>query len=404
MVGLCTAYYLVKRGRRVTVIDRGRPDGAGCSWGNAGMVVPSHFMPLASPSVLSLPLSRLFRADTVLALNPRLDWDFLRWCLRFRGACTAGRASRAAELLVQLHMASRELFGELEGDLGEFGWTRRGLLMLCRGEDALREEHHLAGKAREFGLAPEILSPAGLAELDPSGPAMDVAGGVYYPEDCCLDPGRFMERMVRRLEELGVTFLWENELLAWRREGQAVRAAVTSSGEVEAESWVAAAGFWSAPLLRKLGVRLAMEGGRGYSVTLPQPPALPRICSILVEARAAITPMGGRLRIAGGMELGARDLSINHRRADAMLRGVREAFPQFGPELFEEVPIWSGIRPCTPDGLPYLGALPSHPGVIVAAGHAMMGLSLAPVTGRMAASIVCGEAPQLDISLLDPSR
>lgn len=404
VVGLCTAYYLAKRGHEVTVIDRGRPDGAGCSWGNAGMVVPSHLMPLASPSVLRHPLSRLFRADTVLALNPRLDWDFILWCLRFRSSCSAARAASAAQLLVQLHLAGREIYRELERDLGEFGWTERGLVMLCRGEEALREEHHLAEMAREFGLAPELLTPADLAELDPSGPSMAVAGGVYYPEDCCLDPGRFMERMILRLEELGVTLLWGHEILAWRSEGKAVRAAVTSSGEIEAERWVVAAGFWSASLLRKLGVRLAMEGGRGYSVTLPQPPALPRICSILVEARAAVTPMGERLRIAGGMELGARDLSINRRRAGAMLRGVQEAFPQFGPELFEGLPIWSGLRPCTPDGLPYLGALPGRPGVVVAAGHAMMGLSLGPATGRIAASLVCGEDADIDIGLLDPSR
>lgn len=162
--------------------------------------------------------------------------------------------------------------------------------------------------------------------------------------------------------------------------------------------------MWTAALLRGLGLRLPLLAGKGYSLTLPRPPALPSLCSILIEARVAVTPMGGALRFAGTMELGGADRSVNRRRVDGMVRSISAYFPEIGPERFRDVPVWSGLRPCSPDGLPYLGRSARYKNLVVAAGHAMLGVSLAPATGMLAAQLLAGEAPAIDLRLLRPER
>jgi len=403
IVGLCTAYYCLQRGFDVTVVERGGPDHDGCSLGNAGMVVPSHFIPLAAPGMVGLGLRMLRNPEGPFALRPRAGAEFLGWLWRFHRSANAEHVRRSAPVLRDLSLASRAAFEELAAQLDDFGLARKGLLMLCRSADTLHEEAEVAKAARALGLEAEVLTPDEAARLDPAL-KMDVAGGVYFPQDCHLDPQRLMAGLTRALEAGGARLAWNTEVTGWRARGGRVEAAQTSKGDLTADLFVAAGGVWTAALLRGLGLRLPLLAGKGYSLTLPRPPALPSLCSILIEARVAVTPMGGALRFAGTMELGGADRSVNRRRVDGMVRSISAYFPEIGPERFRDVPVWSGLRPCSPDGLPYLGRSARYKNLVVAAGHAMLGVSLAPATGMLAAQLLAGEAPAIDLRLLRPER
>jgi D-amino-acid dehydrogenase len=213
-----------------------------------------------------------------------------------------------------------------------------------------------------------------------------------------------MAALTDHLRESGVEFLWNTEVTGFRTRGKQVEAAVTPSGELAADEFVLAGGSWTARLARELGLRLPLQAGKGYNLTLPSPPGLPAMGSILVEARVAVTPMGDSLRFAGTMELGGLDLSINRRRVDGMVRSIAAYYPEVKPELFRELPVWSGLRPCSPDGLPYIGRPARCSNVTIAAGHAMLGLSLGPVTGQLVANILTGEPPPVDLQPLSPDR
>jgi D-amino-acid dehydrogenase len=401
VIGLSVALECARRGHRVSVIERA-PARRGASLGNAGMIVPSHFIPLATPGMIALGLKWMWNPESPFYVQPRLSWDLLTWGIRFWRASTRARVQRAAPLLRDLHLASREAYARFAEE-EEFGLVKRGLLMLCKTSKALEEETHTAARARELGVPAEVLDARQTAALDPAT-TMDIAGAVYFERDCHLEPARCVAALERRLRAAGVELIYGADVTGWRREGRRLTAACTTQGEIAAEEFVLAGGAWSPALAAGLGLRLPMQAGKGYSVTLPQPIEQPRLCSILAEARVAVTPMGEALRFGGTMEIAGLNERINPRRVAGILRAVPQYFPNFRPDHFEGLQPWCGLRPCSPDGLPYLGRTKAAPNLIVATGHAMMGLSLAPVTGEMVGSILDGEKPRFDLTLLKVDR
>ncbi|HXG47715.1 MAG TPA: FAD-dependent oxidoreductase, partial [Methylomirabilota bacterium] len=264
VIGLCSAYYAARAGHRVTVMDRQPARRSGCSFGNAGMVVPSHFVPLAAPGMVALGLKWMWNPKSPFYIKPRLDADLLHWGWRFWRAATAEQVRRASPLLRDLNLASRACFEEFAAEPGtDFGLTRRGLLMLCRSAHTLDEEAHMAARARELGLAAEVLDAAGASRLEP-GITMDIAGAVYFPGDCHLSPDRFMAALEERLRGAGVEFLWETEANGWRMEAGRVAAVMTGRGELEADEFVVCGGAWSPRLASGLGLKLPMQAGKGY--------------------------------------------------------------------------------------------------------------------------------------------
>jgi D-amino-acid dehydrogenase len=315
---------------------------------------------------------------------------------------------RSAPVLRDLSLLSRRCYEELAAERGnDFGLEREGLLMLCRTEHALEEEAAAAAHARELGLDARVLDAAGLAALEP-GLRTAALGGVHYAQDCHLSPQRFVAGLVRDLEASGARLVWNAEATGWRVEGrrgaERVVALETSAGEFAADEYLLAAGSWSPRTVRGLDLRLPIEAGKGYSVTLPRPRAVPRTCAILVEARIAVTPMQGALRFAGTMELSGLDESIDPERVRAIVEAVPAYYPDFAPADFDGLPPWRGLRPCTPDGLPYLGRVRRYRNFSVATGHAMMGLSLAPATGRLLAELLAGRPTSLPLDACAPER
>jgi len=402
--GLATAWYCLERGHEVTVLERGPEHHDCCSLGNAGFISPSHFIPLASPGVVGKALRWLGDPESPFWVRPRLDPAFLAWSFRFWRASRPERARRAGPLLRDLNLTSRSLFEELARRTGnDFGLTEEGLLLLFRSEAALDVERRHAAAARELGMEAVILDRAGVAALEPSL-TLDVTGGVHYPMDAHVTPQRFCATLARLVRERGGAFAWESGVTGWRASGRRIEAAITPRGEHRGDEFVVAAGSWSRAVLRPLGVPIALEPGKGYSLTLPEPPERPRRSLLLQEARVAITPMGSTLRVGGTMELGAGTLGVNPPRIRGIVRSMGRYLPAFTPDRFAGIEPWSGLRPCTPDGLPYIGRSARRDNLLVATGHAMLGLSLGPVTGSLIAALVSGERPAIDLEPLRPER
>lgn len=403
VIGLSIAHACAARGDDVTVLEREPAQRDGCSYGNAGMVVPSHFIPLAAPGMVALGLKWMWNPESPFYIQPRLSWDLLTWGYRFWRAATPAKVAAAKPILRDLQFASRARFDELAGDKNEFGLVRRGLLTLCQEQKTLDEEAHVAEQARELGIPAEVHDAAGTAALDP-GVQMAAAGSVYFPRDAHLAPRLFMQFLTRELLSRGGKLIFEAEVTSFVRQANRLYAVKTSASEYEADEVVIAGGSWSPLVARELGLRIPLQAGKGYSLTLPNPRVLPQLCSICTEARLAVTPMGKTLRFGGTMELGGLHERINPRRVRGIIRGATSFFPEFTEADFEGVQPWCGLRPCSPDGLPYIGRTDRYQNLLIATGHAMMGLSLAPITGRLIEQLIHGEQPSIDLRLLSPDR
>ena len=431
VIGLCTAYYCARRGLEVTVIERKAEERDGCSFGNAGMIVPSHFIPLAAPGMVKLALKWMWNPASPLYIKPRLDTALVSWGIKFIRAANAGHVRRAAPLLRDLSLASRKCFEEFAAlPNTDFGLVKKGLLMLCKTAHALEEEAKMVAQANALGVPAEVLDAKQTAALDP-GVRMEIAGAVYFPLDCHLATQRFMAVLQRECEQVGVRFVWNtevNEMVAsgvsfnvsikmyhtdrgFRREERThtkqprlVELVKTGAGEFEADEFVLCGGAWSSDFARELGLRIPMQAGKGYSLTLPKPRQLPQICSICTEARVAVTPMDGALRVGGTMEIAGLNENINPIRVRGIIASFCRYFPEFRSSDFDGIQPWRGLRPCSPDGLPYIGRTKKFSNFSVATGHGMMGLSLGPVTGKIVSEILSGDKPVWDISMLSPDR
>lgn len=404
VVGLSCAHFLLQRGLRVTVVERGGPDRDNCSLGNAGYVSPSHVVPLPAPGIVKKALGWMRDPESPFYVRPRLDPAFLAWGWRFWRSSNRAWARRAGPVLRDLSNESRAIYAAMAERSGnEFEFSSAGLLNLVRTARGLEEEARAADFARSLGVPAEMLDAAGVAKLEPDL-RFDTVGGAFYPTDAHMTPPRFVAALERWVREAGASFAWNAEIVGWRREGRAVRAARTAEGEIEGDEFVLAAGSWTARLASPLGVPLPLEPGKGYSLTIPESPIRLRRSVILHEARVALTPMGRSFRVGGTMEMTGHDLSINPPRIRGIRKSLKRYLPDFPDEAFDGVKPWCGLRPCTPDGLPYVGRTRRYANLSVAAGHAMMGLSMAPATGRLVAEILAGEPPFLDPALLDPDR
>lgn len=402
-VGLCAAYFLHEKGCRVTVLEKGLP-GGGSSYGNAGLVVPSHFVPLAAPGVITQGLKWMWNPESPFYIKPRFDPALFDWLWKFRAACNASHVQRSALLLRDLNLGGRRLYEQFSQRPGfAFGFTKRGLLILFRSPAGAHECREMAGAAAQIGLTARIVSTEAIAQLDP-GLHSRAQGAVYFQDDAHLDPAAFNRAMHTHLETSGVTVQGNCEVLGFQKRGRTITAVNTSRGAYSAGEMLLAGGAWTAGIARQLGLKLPMQAGKGYSITLPYPDGKPSIPLILEEARVAVTPLGDRLRLAGTMELAGMDTTINQRRVNAILRALPDYIDLPRPLDSGRAEIWAGLRPCTPDGLPYLGRTARYDNLSVAAGHAMIGMSTAPSSGKLIAEVINGEAPFLDISLLAVDR
>jgi D-amino-acid dehydrogenase len=394
-IGVCVARELALRGARVVVLERGPRLASGCSDGNAGLICPSHSTPLATPAALRQGVRWLFADDSPfnLRLRPRL----VPWLARFALSCTPGKANAGAKVLRSLSLASLHLHDSLAAAGLDAAYGRRGTLDVFDTEAGFAAGVAKTELHRAAGMRAEVLDAGAAHELEPAL-TDPLAGAVHWPDEMHCDPGRFVTSVGAAAAEAGAEIRIDCEVLELVRGGNRIRSLATTQGEIVASEVVVAAGAWTPTL----GVRLPVEGGRGYHVELEQAASDPKVPVYLQESWVIATPLPGRLRLAGTLELTGLDLSVDRRRVDAIFNAARTRLAGVSPARIRHV--WRGVRPCTPDGLPIIGRSKRFANVVLATGHTMLGITLAPLTGLLTAEVIAGEDPSHDLTPLSPNR
>lgn len=405
IVGLCVAHYLAREGFTVTVIERNPADAGSCAHGSAGYVSPSHVAPIAAPGMLWQGLKWMTSSRSPFYIKPRLHPELLRWCWLFARSCTPTHTRRAAPVLRDLCLASRELFVQLAEKTGNsFDLRTQGLLNLCKTSRGLEHEAQgLARLASELGIEAHVLDREQTTQMEP-GVRLEVAGSVYFPRDAHLTPSKLFPALFDLLAQQQVKIWWNTTISGWRSEANRVAALSTDRGEFTADEYVIATGSWAPQTVRDLGLCLPMQPGKGYSLTIDHPRLGFTKPHILTERRVAVTPMGDKLRFGGTMELSGHGDNIRAERVEQIIDAAMTYFPEFSRNDFAGVAPWFGYRPVSPDGMPYIGRFRRYINLTAACGHAMLGVTLAPVTGLLVTDILTGREPSVHLTLVNPDR
>ncbi|HTP12065.1 MAG TPA: FAD-dependent oxidoreductase, partial [Bacteroidota bacterium] len=378
--------------------------GHGSSLHNAGYVSPSHFMPLAAPGVFKQGLKWMFNPRSPLYIKPRLNLDFLRWTWKFARACDEQTAMRSAPLLLELLLDSARLTREISRLANmQFALENRGIAVLSisdKGKQALGHEHELALR---MGLDSRLLDGAGLQALDPEIDFRAVAGW-FVQEDSHLVPATFVRNLAEYLAHRGCILRPNTEVTGIEASANRITGVRVGNETLEANEYVLASGAWSPIVVRKLGVKMFLEAGKGYSATFRNPKVKPTRPYIFQERRVAVTPFPDSLRFAGTMEIAGINLGLNMPRIDAILDAIPYYFGNIERPSASSGELWAGLRPVTPDGMPYIGRYKQFSNLIAATGHAMLGVSLSAVTGKLVSEITAGQRPSHDLTLLNPNR
>lgn len=400
-IGVCSAYYLSLAGWRVTLVERSEI-GRGCSYGNACLIVPSHSHPLPAPGVFGQALRWMGRRDSPFYIRPRLDPALLRWAWQFRRYCTPEAARRGFDALLRLSRASLQLYEELAHST-DFFFRRQGLLHVYvsdAGFAGARREQEELGHA---GFRARLLSREEAREFEPAlGDRL--RGALFIEGEAHADSYRFVRALAAACEERGVRVLERQAVARVHVTGGRARSVIVEPAspaeagdaeELQADVVVLAAGAWTSALAAPLGIRIPLQPAKGYSCTIDAQGGVPAVPVLIAERRVIITPLGDRVRFGGTLELAGFDLGIDRVRYEAVARAAREVLREPPPMRGEDA--WCGLRPVTPDGLPVIDRARGVEGIIVAAGHAMLGLTQAPITGKLVAELAGGLPPSVAV-------
>ena len=404
VIGLCSAWYLHLAGFDVTMIDEGDLS-KGTSHGNSGLIVPSHFTPLAAPGIISKGLKWMLDSKSPFYINFHWSISLIRWLwLFYRAASDRKKVDQAMLLLLEYNLWSRSLYEELEKDLGiDFHFEKKGLLMLFKTEKTAKEEKKTAERSQEIGLEAHYLSAAEVQSLENT--PIDVYGGVYYPQDAQICPDIFMRQLRDLLEEKGVQFFAKTQLQDFDISNGEIKKLKFSNGKsMEVQKVLLCSGAWSGQIAKKLKTSLPLQSGKGYSITYKGLVSRPQIPSILCEPKVAVTPMGNDLRLGGTLELANFSPEKNVSRVQGIIDGFASYYPALKVDMPKVEAIWTGYRPCSPDGLPYIGFSHKISNLCFATGHAMMGLSLGPATGKLISEIFRDQKTTIPTELFSPNR
>jgi D-amino-acid dehydrogenase len=397
VVGTACAHYLTEAGCKVTIVDQGH-HGRGCSHGNCGYISPSHVLPLTEPGIIRTALKSLFRKDSPFRVKPRLDLGLIRWFWKFGRRCNFRDMMAAAEGIQPLLLSSIELYRELlrQHDI-ECEWQERGLLYAYRSRE--RFEQYATTNVLMRDRFNEGARRLEADELQAFEPALlpGLAGGWFYEHDAHLRADRLMTNWRTLLESRGVAIREQTAVAGLPRAGSAASGVRTATGEIlHADTVIVATGAWAPFLAEELGCRIPIQPGKGYSITMPRPAICPRTPMIFPETKVAVTPWESGYRLGSTMEFAGYDTTIHRARLDLLRNGARNYLrePYCEPVLEE----WYGWRPMTWDSVPIIDRAPRWDNVYIAAGHNMLGLSMATGTGKLIRELVLGETPHLDPS------
>ncbi len=402
IIGLATAYYLSENGHQVTVFDRGNFT-SGCSFENAGLIVPSHVIPLAAPGVLSQGLKWMLTSGSPLSVSPSLNPSFIKWCLRFAKSANNRNLPDSATALRDISLLSSSLYEKLAKEKTlDLKLQQKGLMMLYKTKKTEKEEQRIASLANRIGIQASILSGNEVQELQ-QDLSVNALGAVYYPGDSHILPTNLMASLVNILKKRGVKLIGNVGVNKLIKKSNSIEGVMTTAGSFFADEVIVSAGVWSNKITRELGLNILLQAGKGYSFT-DSPQKSLAIPSILIESRVAITPYKDFTRFAGVMELGNQKNKVRLSKIKSMHKAINSVFPEMKLDFPEVKNIWHGLRPCSSDGLPYIGRTKKYNNLIIATGHSMLGVSLAPATGKLVTEIVDNKKTTINIKPFFPER
>jgi D-amino-acid dehydrogenase len=403
VIGLCAAYYMKKSGHDVVVIDQGALK-QGTSFGNAGYICPSHFIPLASPGIVAKGLQWMLSSTSPFYIKPRLDMDLIKWGLTFWKRSGKSTMEKNAPHLNNILQLSRTLTAEMRDELGNsFHMEEKGCLMLYKSAVTEKHEIEMAEDAAAFNIQTRILSAKEVQELEPDV-EVNVKGGVLYPLDAHLHPAELMSTLREQLEKQGVVFQLETNILGFEKSGKKVTKVLTNKGDLTGDEVVIATGSWLSDILKDLEIDILLQAGKGYSMTFENIPKNLHYPSILVDDRVAMTPMGADLRMGGTMEISGIGSKMLIKRVQSIYKAAKNYFPDLQVSFPTADKVWHGFRPLSPDGLPYIGRHSKYDNLVIAGGHGMLGISLAAGSGKLIDEIISGHKLSMDISAFDVER
>ena len=403
IIGLSSAFYLNQSGWQVTVLDKD-DFMHNCSYGNAGYICPSHFIPLATPGIVKQGFKWMLNSTSPFYIQPRLSWPLISWGFKLMSVAKPANVEAAAVPLRDIALLSMQCYDSWR-TLPEFDfyYEKKGILELFQTDEKAHHAEETVHQAKELGLDADLISGDEVQKLEPQTPVI-AKGAIFFKCDGHCYPNDLMRNLMTYLKSRGVELRSNAEVTGFEKSNGKVSKVITAAGAYDADAVVLATGSWSRPIAAQLGVNIPMVAGRGYSVTSDDPKFKINHPSVLMEGRVALTPMNGRTRFGGTMEITSMNVPARMQRVKGILDAVKRYYPEFDVPMPKPEDVWYGYRPCSADGLPYLGRANKINNLIVATGHSMLGLSLGAATGKLVAEIA-NEAPtSMNITPFDTNR
>jgi D-amino-acid dehydrogenase len=398
IIGLSSAFYLQQSGHRVTVIDKG-DFSDNCSYGNAGYVCPSHFIPLATPGIVWKGLKWMLNSRSPFYVRPSLNRSLVDWGLKFIKSATNKKVEAAAIPLTDIAKLSQHEYEEWSTLPGfDFSYEQKGLFEIFQTHRVAAHAAETMRKAKELGLDVALLSYEELQKMEPQT-KINALGAIFFKSDAHLYPNKLMKDLLAYLRWNGVQLITNEEVKGFEKDGKKIAKVITSKNIYDAEEVVIATGAWSRDVTAMVNTKIPMMPGRGYSLTLENSGYHLNHPAILVEGRVAVTPMDkNKIRFGGTMEVVPVTAPPRYHRMEGILQSVKRFFPEFNIAMPSHDKLWYGYRPCSADGLPYIGRIKSYDNVIVATGHSMLGLSLGAGTGKLVSELINEKSPSINIA------
>nr|WP_299032095.1 FAD-dependent oxidoreductase [uncultured Tenacibaculum sp.] len=402
IIGLSSAYYLQKEGHKVTVIEKSNFS-SGASFANAGIITPSHIVSLAAPGMITKGLKWMLSSTSPLSIKPRLDFDFLQWAWYFKKSATHKKVAASIPIIKDINLFSKELYEEIKTSKDfDFHYQHKGLMMYYKTDKMGEEEWNVGKLGIKEGLKVELLTQEETQKLEPNI-QLNIKGAVYYHSDAHMTPSEYMKQLKLYLEQNNVTFLSNEEVLDFHISNDIIKSISTKNNTITADEFILTTGSWTQKLAKKLGINIPVQAGKGYRINVKNDTGI-TIPAILTEAKVAVSPMNGFTRFGGMMEIAGINNKVNKKRVHAIVDASKSYYNNLNINQKEIDNVETGLRPCSPDGLPYIGRLSKIKNITVAAGHAMMGWSLGPATGKLVSEIIDNKKTSLDITPFNVER
>ncbi len=402
IIGFSCAYYLIEEGHEVVLVDKDSFN-SGASIVNAGYIIPSHIIPLASPEVLRKGIKWMLNSNSPFYIKPRFNKDLINWGINFIKSSNFRHVNRSISIIKKINEFSKELYFELRDSKKiDFKIYEKGLLMAFKTSEAEKEEFKTAKIARELEMNVQELSQDQVNSMQPKI-RMNIKGAFWYKSDAHLTPETFMRNLKSYLIKKGLKVYKENLVESFNYNSGIINSITTKKNEIFGDEFVIAAGAWSENLLKKLRIKLLIQAGKGYRINLLKKTGI-SYPAILLEDKVAVTPMDGFTRFGGTMEISGLNTKINFKRVNAIAKSSEEYYEGLKISRKNINDAQCGLRPLSPDGLPFIGRHSLYNNLVLATGHSMMGWSLGPVTGKLVSEIISGKKKSISIEPFNPER